>query len=65
MDAITRINYPMSAKVFLAKRGLAIEPVIRIAGRKMNAEENIILEKLFNNYKKVLAELDIPYREIK
>jgi 4-hydroxy-tetrahydrodipicolinate synthase len=50
MDAITRINYPMSAKVFLAKRGLKIEPVIRTAGRAMNFEETRILDKLYDNY---------------
>ena len=52
MDAITRINYPMSAKFFLARRGLPVEPVIRTAGRTLNYEETKMLDKLFDNFMK-------------
>ena len=51
MDAITRINYPMNAKVFLARRGLGIKPVTRIRGRCLDEEEAKMLDKLYNRYK--------------
>ena len=57
MDAITRINYPMSAKVFLSKRGIKIEPVIRTAGRALNFEEAKILDKLYDNYLRIFNNL--------
>ena len=59
MDGITRIKYPMSAKIFLGKRGLKIEPVVRIPGNRLTYEEGIIMSKLFVNYKKVLLESSI------
>ena len=57
MDAITRINYPMSAKVFLSKRGIKIEPIIRTAGRALNFEEAKILDKLYDNYLRIFNNL--------
>ncbi len=57
MDAVTRINYPMNAKVFLAKRGIKIEPVIRTSGHAMNYEENKILDKLYQQYLQIVANI--------
>jgi 4-hydroxy-tetrahydrodipicolinate synthase len=56
MDAITRINYPMSAKFFLARRGLPIEPVIRTKGSPLNYEESKIIDKLFDNFMKIAGD---------
>jgi 4-hydroxy-tetrahydrodipicolinate synthase len=56
MDAITRINYPMNAKVFLARRGIRIKPVSRISGRGLNEEEGKMLDKLFIRYKLLAKE---------
>ena len=56
MDAVTRINYPMSAKFFLARRGLPIECTIRTAGRSLNYEEIKIMDKLFDNFVKIAGD---------
>ncbi len=59
MDAVTRINYPMSAKVFLKMRGLAIEPVLRIPGNPLNYEEMEILKNMKKLYEEVKSHLGI------
>ncbi len=59
MDAVTRINYPMSAKVFLAKRGIKIRPVIRTGGSPLNYEEGKIIENLYEQYSRILSELSL------
>jgi 4-hydroxy-tetrahydrodipicolinate synthase len=56
MDAITRIKYPLSAKIFLSKRGLRIYPYTRVKIDPIHPEELMILEALFKQYKFVLNE---------
>ena len=59
MDAVTRINYPMSAKTFLKMRGLPIEPVLRIPGRVMNYEETVMLKNMMKMYEEAKERLGI------
>jgi len=53
MDAVTRINYPMGAKVFLGMRGLKIKPKTRIKANKLNYEEQLMLKTLFTYLEKI------------
>ena len=55
MDAVTRIKYPLSAKLFLSWRGLRMDPVTRIKVPPLNYEEIRMLEFLYDQYR-MLAE---------
>lgn len=55
MDAVTRINYPIGAKVFLGMRGLKIQPNTRIKVNKLNYEEQVLLRTLFNRFNQMIS----------
>ncbi len=50
MDAVTRIKYPLSAKMFLAWRGLKIDPFTRVKVPPLVFEEKMMLEALFHQF---------------
>ncbi len=59
MDAVTRIKYPLSAKIFLAKRGLKIGITTRLGISPLNDEEKRMLDALYNWLQEILAEYDL------
>jgi 4-hydroxy-tetrahydrodipicolinate synthase len=56
MDAITRIKYPLNAKLFLAGRGLKIEPYTRVNVVPLTYEEKKMLDALYNHFIRISAE---------
>ena len=50
-DAVTRIKYPLYAKIFLQKRDLIINDFCRISQEPLTYEEGLILDSLFNTLK--------------
>jgi 4-hydroxy-tetrahydrodipicolinate synthase len=56
MDAVTRIKYPLNAKLFLNWRGLKINPRTRIEVPPLHYEEIRMLESLFDLVKKIKDE---------
>jgi 4-hydroxy-tetrahydrodipicolinate synthase len=56
MDAITRIKYPLMAKIFLARRGLKMSPYTRIMVSPLVFEEKMMLEALAEHYRTIVNE---------
>jgi len=56
MDAVTRIKYPLSAKVFLGRRGLKMDPYTRVNVLPLNFEERKMLEALFDHYRMIVEQ---------
>ena len=54
MDAVTRINYPLSAKYFLTKRRLKIKQYSLIKSEALNYEEKEMLDSLFFIFKSLI-----------
>jgi 4-hydroxy-tetrahydrodipicolinate synthase len=59
MDAITRIKYPLNAKIFLSKRGLRMNLYTRVKIDPLHHEELKILDALFKQYSLILGEFKI------
>jgi 4-hydroxy-tetrahydrodipicolinate synthase len=56
MDAVTRIKYPLSAKLFLKMRGLKLETYTRINVPPLSFEEKKMLEALFDHFNQIKEE---------
>ena len=56
MDAVTRIKYPLSAKMFLGRRGLKMETYTRVNVPPLNFEERKMMEALFDHYCMILEQ---------
>jgi len=56
MDAVTRIKYPLSAKLFLKMRGLKLEMHTRINIPPLSFEEKKMLEALFEHFNRIKEE---------
>lgn len=50
MDAVTRIKYPLSAKIFLGMRGIRIRAETRIPVARLKFEEKKMIKSLYNLY---------------
>jgi 4-hydroxy-tetrahydrodipicolinate synthase len=59
MDGITRIKYPLNAKLFLSWRGLRINPRTRVKVPPLLYEEIRMLESLFDLLKKLKEEFNL------
>ncbi len=56
MDAVTRIKYPLNAKIFLAWRGLKMESHTRVKVTPLKYEEGKMLEALFEHYQMMVEQ---------
>lgn len=58
MDAVTRIKYPLSAKMFLNRRGLKMNINNRIYIPPLSFEEKKILDALYEQYKSLVIKFN-------
>lgn len=56
MDAVTRIKYPLNAKLFLARRGLKINPFTRVNVLPLEFEEKKMLDALFDQFEMIFEQ---------
>jgi len=59
MDAVTRIKYPLNAKIFLSKRGLKINDFTRVKVPRLHFEEEVMLDALFEHFKVILEKFHL------
>ncbi|SDM10091.1 4-hydroxy-tetrahydrodipicolinate synthase [Catalinimonas alkaloidigena] len=62
IDPLVHMNYPLSAKLFLQKRGLAIGATTRTSVHSLSGQELIRLDDLMTIFRNTLEELTLSVR---